>query len=173
MESDQSDPPSSTDHLFYLFPQHLRLLARHQSLLISLVDRVVTLYGEARRVLALGHFSAPAIRLLVVLLLAPEGASYALLYASLTCSEERLGQLLAERTVRVAAFQAEVDACRAYLAPLTHQARQIEYKHIRRAVNGPYGVAGVLHRRGFGWHVQTLHRQGYVLVAEPVNDGRP
>jgi hypothetical protein len=81
--------------------------------------------------------------------------------------------MLAERSVRVPAFQAEVDACRAYLAPLTHQARQIEYKPIRRAVKGPFGVADVLHRRGFEWHVQTLHRQGYVLVAEPVNDGRP
>ena len=71
------------------------------------------------------------------------------------------------------AFQAEVNRCRAYLEPLSHQARQLEYKPIRRAVKGPFGVADVLYRRGFEWHVQTLHRQGYVLVTEPVNDGRP
>jgi hypothetical protein len=173
MEPSQSDDPPSGEQVLSLFPQHLRLLARHQTLLISLEDRVVTLYGEARRVLALGHFSAPAFRLLVVLLLAPEGASYEVLYAGLSCSDERLRQLLAERTVRVPAFQEEVAACRAYLEPLTHRARQTEFKHVRRAVKGPFGVADVLLRRGFGWHVQTLHRQGYLLVTEPVNDGRP
>jgi hypothetical protein len=152
--------------LIQFSPHQIRLLTPDQSLLLSLSERVVTLFAETRKILAQGRFSDHAFRMFTVLLIASEGASYETLYAGLYCSGACLRRLLVATSLKVPEFQHEVAQRRAYLAALRDGALEAEIKQIRRAVKGSAGVADVLRTKGFGWMIQTIYGKGYVLVAE-------
>jgi hypothetical protein len=168
-------PPSDAspgEQVHYLHPTQVKLLAPNHTLLISSIEQMVTLYGEAHRVLAIGRLTEYAFRVFVLLLLAPAGASYAELYAGLKCSKTCLEELILHATLRVPAFQEEVKISQALLATLTRSARQIEIKQVRRAIKGPVGLSEMLRSKPFGWRVQTLHRKGYLLVQQERNGGK-
>ena len=153
--------------LIQLSPQQIRLLTKDQTLLLNLSERVVTLFGEARKTQAQGRFADHAFRMLAILLIAHEGASYETLYAGLYCSEVCLRRVLAAASLKIREFQHEVAQRQAYLARLKDSALEAEIKQIRRAVKGEGGVAEVLKTKRFGWYVQTIYRKGYILAAEP------
>jgi hypothetical protein len=167
-------PPSDAppgEQVLYLLPAQVRLLAPNYTLLISITECMVALSGEDHRVLALGRLTEYAFRVFVLLLVAPKGASYAELYAGLNCSNDCLEELITHATLQLPAFQEEVRASQAFLTKLTRSARQIEIKQVRRAIKGPAGLSEMLRSKPFGWRVQTLHRRGYLLVAQERNEG--
>ncbi len=161
--------------LIQLSPQQIRLLTKDQTLLLNLSERVVTLFGEARKTQAQGRFADHAFRMFAILFIAHEGASYDTLYAGLYCSEVCLRRVLTAASLKLREFQHEVAQRQAYLARLKDSALEAEIKQIRRAVKGEGGVAEVLRAKGFGWMIQTIYRKGYLMMAEkteqPVRPG--
>lgn len=157
---------SVSPDLIHLSPQQIRLLTPDQMLLLNVSEQVVTLFGEARKTQAQGRFADHAFRMLAILLIAHEGASYETLYAGLYCSEVCLRRVLAAASLKIREFQNEIAQRQAYLARLKDSALEAEIKQIRRAVKGEGGVAEVLRAKGFGWMIQTIYRKGYVMMAE-------
>ena len=152
-----------------LTAQQVRLLKRRQVLFMNTSDQIVTLLtgvqnGGARS-MAVCHLAPAAFRVLGILILAaPDVASYSMLYAGLYCSNACFEALLATGSLLAAEFQTEVAQGRHRLGALSETEFERQIQPVRYALKG---VKHALCRQPFGWVMENRYGQGYLLTEAP------
>jgi len=157
-------PAPSLLQIYRITTTHTRFLSKHQMVQVDSKDLLVTLVSGALSGpsgLASCKLAPAPFRALVVLLLrAPEVASYAMLHASLLCPDECLEAMLQAGSLNETSFQAMVQAAREQLAPLREEVLKKQLVPVRHALGR---LNQTLAQKQFGWVVVNRYNTGYML----------
>lgn len=161
--------PSSLEsgkaQVYRLGPDQTRLLSKGQMLYLDVEDQIVALMTGAPSGsvgLRACRLSPASLRAFVILLLvAPDTASYATLQAGLTCSEECLTTILINGTLTTSEFQTLVQEARGHLAPLGTKAFKRQLVPLRHALDR---LEHSLVQKRFPWTLASHYKSGYLLV---------
>jgi hypothetical protein len=162
-----TDAAPATSHIqtYRLEPQHTRFLRKQQVVYIDMKDQLVTLVsgslaGPANLVSC--RLTPTTFRALVILLLAaPDIASYAQLYAGLSCSDERLEALVSLRSLSESGFQTLVQRAKEQLSPLREEELKRQLVPVRHAL---VALKAILAQKRFAWRIVNKYNIGYMLM---------
>ena len=158
-------PAASAISIYRVTSANTPFLTRHQVVQLDTTDWLVTLVNGAMNgpsgltscILAPASF-----RIFVVLLLtAPEVASYASLYAAFSCPDEPLEALLSCGSLNDTGFQTLVQSARALLEPLREKELKRQLIPLRHALGR---LNQTLAQKQFGWAAVSKYGGGYMLT---------